>query len=97
MAMHKISIWDRNKLFIAAEIKEEDGDLLISGQDLNGEEYEYFLPVDRSAVPQLLSALGATATDDVLEELRIHAEELARVGEYSWLKANGIPVEHFVC
>jgi hypothetical protein len=96
MAMHKVSIWDRNKLFVDAEIK-ENGDLLISGQDLNGEEYEYFLTVERSAVPQVLSALGATATDDVLEELRIHAEELVHVGEHSWLKANDIPVEIFVC
>lgn len=94
--MHKISIWDRNKLFVDAEIN-ENGDLLISGQDLNGEEYEYFLTVEGSAVPQILSALGATATDDVLEVLRIHAEELVRDGEYSWLKANDIPVEIFTC
>jgi hypothetical protein len=87
------TIWRRDKLFVEAVVTDA-GDLVFEGQDLNGwlgyAEYEYWVTAPAALVPRVVSALGGSPGDDVLDLLADHAEEIVRRGESSWLRSLGI-------
>ena len=87
------TIWRRDRLFVQAVIT-DDGDLVFEGQDLNGRlgyaEYEYWVTAPAALVPRVVSALGGSPGDDVLDLLAEHAEEIVRRGESTWLRSLGI-------
>jgi len=86
------TIFDRNKLHVEAALL--DGDLLISGHDLNGfldqDEYEYWITVPDSEFPAIRTALGAGATADVVSLVAAHGEQIVTAGEKKWLAEHGI-------
>lgn len=92
MTDRRITIWNGNKLFVEAELK-ATRDLVISGQDLSGAEYEYALSIAGADVDLVAAALGASRPTDVLELLAAHADEIVTMGESTWLKSHGIPAE----
>ena len=87
------TIWRRDRLFVEAVIT-DDGDLVFEGQDLNGwlgyAEYEYWVTAPAALVPRVVSALGGSPGDDVLDLLADNAEEIVRRGESTWLRSLGI-------
>jgi hypothetical protein len=87
------TIWRRDRLFVQAVIT-DDGDLVFEGQDLNGwlgyAEYEYWVTAPAALVPRVVSALGGSPGDDVLDLLAGHAEEIVHRGESTWLRSLGI-------
>jgi hypothetical protein len=87
------TIWRRDKLFVEAVVTDA-GDLVFEGQDLNGwlgyAEYEYWVTAPAALVPRVVSALGGSPGDDVLDLLADHAAEIVRRGESSWLRSLGI-------
>lgn len=86
------TMFDRNKLHASATLR--DGDLLISGQHLNGfmdqDEYEYFITVPASQFPAVREALGAGATADVVSLMVAHGEQIVTSGERKWFTEHGI-------
>ena len=86
------TMFDRNKLRVGATLV--DGDLLISGHDLNGffdqDEYEYFITVPASEFPAVRAALGADTTADVVSLMVAHGELIVTTGERRWFTENGI-------
>jgi len=86
------AMFDRNKLRVVATLS--DGDLLISGHDLNGfldqDEYEYWSTVPASEFPAIRSALGADATADVVSLMTAHGEQIVKTGEKKWFTEHGI-------
>lgn len=85
-------MFDRDKLRVDATLV--DGDLLISGHDLNGffgqDEYEYFITVPASEFPAIRDALGADATADVVSLMVAHGEQIVTAGERKWFTEHGI-------
>lgn len=86
-------LWSRDKLYVDAVVTDE-GDLVFEGQDLNGwlgyAEYEYWVTAPADLVPQVVSALGGSPGDDVLELLADHADEVVMRGESTWLRSLGV-------
>ena len=86
------AMYDRNKLRVVATLS--DGDLLISGHDLNGfldqDEYEYWITVPASQFPAIRAALGADADADVVGLMTEHGEQIVKTGEKKWLTEHGI-------
>jgi hypothetical protein len=86
------AMYDRDKLHVGVALS--DGDLLISGHDLNGfldrDEYEYWITVPASQFPAIRDALGADATADVVSLMVAHAEQIVTRGERTWLAEHGI-------
>ena len=86
------TMYDRDKLRVGATLV--DGDLLISGHDLNGffdqDEYEYFITVPASEFPAIRDALGADATADVVSLMVAHGELIVGAGERTWFGEHGI-------
>ena len=84
--------FDGNKLHVSATLS--DGDLLISGHDLNGfldqDEYEYFITVPASQFPAVRDALGASTTADVVSLMVAHGEQIVTSGERKWFTEHGI-------
>lgn len=86
--MEKLTLWDRDKLAVWAEWN-ESGELVLSGQDLRGGEYEYFLTVKQAALPKLTEALGCDR-EGLLAALETNAEKIITQGESRWLKSLGV-------
>ncbi len=86
------TMFDRNKLHVDATLR--DGDLLISGHDLNGyldqDEYEYFITVPASQFAAVREVLGASATADVVGLMVAHGEQIVTSGERKWFTEHGI-------
>lgn len=86
------TMFDRDKLHVGATLV--DGDLLISGHDLNGfldqDEYEYWITVPASEFPAIREALGAGAAADVVSLMIAHAEQIVTSGERKWFTEHGI-------
>ena len=86
------AMYDRNKLRVVATLS--DGDLLISGHDLNGfldqDEYEYWIAVPASEFPAIRTALGADADVDVVGLMTAHGEQIVKTGEKKWFTEHGI-------
>lgn len=86
------TMYDRDKLRVGATLV--DGDLLISGHDLNGffdqDEYEYFITVPASEFPAIRAALGADAAADVVSLMVAHGALIVGAGERKWFAEHGI-------
>ncbi len=93
--MNKITLHNRDGLHIWAEVTEQ-GDLLISGQDLKPgfgwREYEYWFTVPSEDLPLIRAALNGTEKDSVLVLLAANAERIVS-GEKAWLDATGARYE----
>lgn len=86
------TMFDRDKLRVGATLV--DGDLLISGHDLNGfldqDEYEYWVTVPASQFPAVRDAIGASTTADVVSLMVAHGEQIVTCGERKWFTEHGI-------
>jgi hypothetical protein len=85
-------MWSRNGLHVDASVN-DDGTLLISGQDLQtfgDDEYEYALTVARDDVAKVTAALGGAPGDDVIALLVDDAEDIINIGELTWLRSIGV-------
>lgn len=69
------------------------GDLLIEGQDLTGDEYEWVHTIAPVDIETVVSALGGRTGDDVLPLLEAGGEQIWREGEGTWLKRLGVPAD----
>ena len=86
------TMFDRDKLHVDATLR--GGELLISGQDLNGflgqDEYEYFVTIPATEFPAIREALGASTTADVVSLMVAHGEPIVTSGEQKWFTEHGI-------
>ncbi len=86
------TMFDRNTLHVDATLS--DGDLVISGHDLNGppgqDEYEYFITIPASQFPAVREALWASTTADVVSLMVDHGEQIVTSGERNWFTEHGI-------
>jgi hypothetical protein len=86
-------IWEKNKLYVGVSYN-EDGDLVIAGQDLNGwagrDEYEYWITVKAADFPTLRAALPGPADAELLELLKLNAATLIKTGERTFVDYLGI-------
>jgi hypothetical protein len=69
------------------------GDLLLEGQDLTGDEYEWAHTIAPLDIETLVLDLGGRTGDDVLRLLEAEGEHVWREGEGAWLRRLGVPAD----
>ncbi len=86
------TVFDRNSLHVDATLS--DGDLLISGHDLNGfldqDEYEYLITLPASQFSAVRNALGASTTAGVIGLMVARGEQIVTSVEQKWFTEHGI-------